>query len=246
MMRIGRPLAAGVALLALLAPLRAGGRENRTAESAAEVLRALGDIPARGIPRGLLHDASGVAVIPHAVKAGLLVDGRFGRGLVLVRRPDGTWSNPAFLTLEGGGVGLQVGVESTDLVLVFRTAGGLDRFLKGKGKLTLGGDVSVAAGLIGREAEAATDARLRAEILSYSRSRGLFAGASLEGARLVVDHRANDAFYGLRGCKVADVVNCTRGLAAVANLKHQLDRLDPRPAERRPAVLVVPPGPPRR
>ena len=129
-----------------------------------------------------MQDAAGVAVIPHVVKAGFVFDGRFGRGVVLARQPDGTWSNPIFLTLAGGGVGWQVGVESTDVILVFKTRESLDRLMGGKDKITLGADVAVAAGPVGRQAEAATDAQLKAEIFSYSRSRGLFLGAFAGGS----------------------------------------------------------------
>src|SRR5262249_32818483 len=204
MTRFRTPFGASLLLLTLAgAPLRAGSREVKTVESAAEVVRALSAIPFRGIPRALLHDAAGVAVIPHVLRAGLLIDGRFGRGVILLREPDGRWSDPLFITLAGGGVGGQVGVESTDLVLVFKTRGSLDRILRGRGKLTLGGDVAVAAGPVGREAEAATDGQLKAEIYSYSRSRGLFAGVSVEGAALLVDRDANQTFYGLRGGRPA-------------------------------------------
>jgi lipid-binding SYLF domain-containing protein len=142
------------------------------------------------------------------------------------------------LTIDGGGFGLEAGIESTDLVLVFKTAGSVDRMLKGR--LTLGTDVSVAAGPIGREAEIAGDGRLLPEIFSYSRSRGLFAGLALEGARLCVDGRAEESFYGLRGCRPEDVL-AGRGahVAAAENLKAELTRLTspPPPA---PPVLLVP------
>jgi lipid-binding SYLF domain-containing protein len=231
-------------LLALAAaPLRAGSRELKTLESAAEAVHGLASIPLNCIPQSLVQDAAGVAVIPHVLKAGFVIDGRFGRGVVLAREPGGRWSNPVFIALGGGGIGGQLGVESTDLVLVFKTKASLDRILRGKGKLTLGGDVSVAAGPLGREAAAATDGRLKAEIYTYSRSRGLFAGVSLEGAALVIDHRANEAFYGLRGCRPEDAL--ARRLAvvpALEALKAQLSWLAGPPPVPPPAVIV--PGPP--
>ena len=161
--------------------LRAADHEQATVAAASEVARALTAVPLKCIPPTLMHQAKGVAIIPHVVKAGFLVDRRFGRGVILARRPDGSWSDPVFITLSGGGLGVEAGFESTDLVLVFKTEGSLDHILKGKGTLTLGADVTVAAGPIGREAEAATDRLLKAEVFSYSRSRGLFAGLSLEG-----------------------------------------------------------------
>jgi lipid-binding SYLF domain-containing protein len=225
------PLATALLLALAANPLHAGGREMKTVEKAAQAVHALAEIPGRGIPRSLLHDAAGVAVLPHVVRAGLLLDGRFGHGVVLARQPDGRWSDPVFVTLAGGGLGGQAGVEETDLVLVFRTKQSLERALRGK--LTLGGDVTVAAGPVGREAEAAADRPLRAEVLSYSRSRGLFAGVSLEGAHLGIDHKGNEDFYRQRGCRPEDVL-ARRGasVAAVESLKEQL------------AWLATPPGPP--
>jgi lipid-binding SYLF domain-containing protein len=196
----------------------------------------------RCIPYSLMREAGGVAIFPGVVKAGFLIDGRFGRGVVLARQPNGSWSNPVFITLHGGGVGVQAGIESTDVVLVFRTAQSLDRFLKGKGKLTLGADIGIAAGPLGREAAAATDARLKAEIFSYSRSRGLFAGASLEGSALLVDHRANESFYSPHPAKVAAQEN-----AALEHVKSWLARLS---APYAPSTVIlgpatpVPPPPP--
>ena len=157
------------------AGLRAGQnpvphRELSTVASAVEVVQALSAIPLKCIPPSLMGDAKGVAIFPHVVKAGLVIDKRFGRGVLSVRQPDGSWSDPVFVTVDGGGIGLQAGVESTDLVLVFKSGRSLDRILKGKGKLTLGGDLSVAAGPIGREAEAATDGRFMADVFTYSRA----------------------------------------------------------------------------
>jgi lipid-binding SYLF domain-containing protein len=207
MNRCWKSCAAGLLLLSLLAaPLRADSREQDTILAATETVEALSTIPFRGIPPALLHDAVGVAVIPEVVKAGFVIGGRFGRGVVLVRQADGCWSNPIFVTLAGGSIGWQVGLQSTDVVLVFKTRASLDRILRGKGKITLGADVGVAAGPVGRQVEAATDAQLRAEIYSYSRSRGLFAGLSLEGAGLLVDFQANQAYYGVRGGHPADVL----------------------------------------
>jgi lipid-binding SYLF domain-containing protein len=142
-----------------------------------------------------MRDAQGVAIFPGVLKAGLMVGGRYGRGVLVLREPGGTWGKPVFITITGGGVGWQVGIQSTDLVLVFKTRTSLDRILKAQVKLTLGADVAVAAGPVGRQAEAATDAQLRAEIYSYSRSRGLFLGVSVEGAAIVADTSATEAYY---------------------------------------------------
>ncbi len=234
-------------LLLILSADAVRADELKTVETASETLRALADIPARCIPYALMREARGVAIIPGVVKAGFVIDGRFGRGVVVARQPDGCWSSPVFITMTGGGVGLQAGVESTDVVLVFRTTHSMDRFQRGKGQLNLGGDLSIAAGPIGREAEAGTDARLRAEIISYSRSRGLFAGASLQGAALLVDHRANDSFYGFHPADVA-----AHETAAIEHLKAELARLSTPPSPApvysmppagAPQVYVAPPGP---
>jgi lipid-binding SYLF domain-containing protein len=201
-------------------------KQINTAEASVEVIRELSDIPLKSIPPALLHEAKGVAIFPHMVKAGLLVDHRHGKGVVLVRMPDGSWSDPIFVTMEGTGIGLQAGVEATDLVLVFKNPASLDRILKGKGKLTLGSDISVAAGPIGREAERASDGHFKADVLSYSRSRGLFAGVSLEGSRVNVDAVTNEEFYGRRGCTIDDVLGhrCPSVPAAEA-LKYEMFRV---------------------
>ena len=115
-------------------------------------------------------------------------------GCISVKAPDGTWSNPAFISLTGGSIGFQAGVQSTDVVLVFRSQRGVDSIVHGK--FTLGADASVAAGPVGRNAQASTDAQLKAEILSYSRARGLFAGVALDGSVLSIDHDADQAVYG--------------------------------------------------
>lgn len=163
-------------------------------QNATRVLDEIMRSPDRAVPRRLLEDAYAIAVIPDVVKAGLLIGGRRGRGVVSVRTPEGTWSHPAFLTLTGGSIGFQAGVQSTDVILVFRSARGVDSIVNGK--FTLGADAAVAAGPVGRNAQASTDADLRAEIYSYSRSRGLFAGVALDGAVLSIDHRANQNSYG--------------------------------------------------
>ena len=178
---------------------RAGSPELATVESATEVVRSFSALPVTAIPPAMLRKATGVAIIPDLVKAGFLVGGRYGRGVVLPRLPDGSWGDPVFVTLAGGGFGLQAGVQSADVILVFETEKSLDRVLNGKGKVTLGGDIGIAAGPVGRQAEVATDGRLRAEIYSYSRSRGLFAGVSLEGAAIWPDAEANRDFYRERG-----------------------------------------------
>jgi lipid-binding SYLF domain-containing protein len=171
-----------------------------------EVLDGLAGMPEKGIPPAMLCDAYAVAIVPDIFKAGFIIGGRHGRGVVLVREPGGGWSNPVFLTVTGGSVGWQIGAQRTDLVLIFRTPKSVDRLLQGKGKFTLGADASIAAGPVGREAAAATDLQLKAEIYSYSRSRGLFAGVSLAGDAVLIDCAANERFYQIPGLATPDLV----------------------------------------
>jgi lipid-binding SYLF domain-containing protein len=195
-MKTFSPLVAfsALAVLALsCTPLWAGGRDVAIMEDATEVLDGLANLSMRGIPPALLADAQGLAIVPGLIKAGFVIGGRHGRGVLLTRGPDGAWGRPEFITLSGGSIGWQVGVQSTDVVLVFKTRRGLDRIRDGK--VTLGADVAVAAGPVGRHAEAGTDAYLQAEIYSYSRSRGLFAGLSLEGGVLLLDPTATAAYF---------------------------------------------------
>ena len=138
-----------------------------------------------------------MAVFPSTVKAGFFLGGQRGRGFIAGKDPDtGTWSAPAFMTLTGGSIGLQVGAQSADVVLLIQNRRGLRRLLDNQFKL--GGDASAVVGPIGRSLEASTDLQLTAEILSYSRTRGVFAGAALGGATFRADRDANERFYGTR------------------------------------------------
>jgi len=186
----------------------AGPEERSTVDGALEVLTDFTSAPEKRIPPKLLQDASAVVVAPDVLKGGFVVGARHGHGVLLVRQAGG-WSDPVFVTITGGSVGLQAGVSSTDLFLVIRNARSLDRVFQGAGKLALGADATVAAGPVGREASAATDAQLRAEILAYSRTRGLFGGLALDGDTIVVDHAANERFYGKKKVTVGMIVGGT-------------------------------------
>jgi lipid-binding SYLF domain-containing protein len=175
-------------------PATAATREEKRVGDAADVLDQLLRIPEKTIPPAMLSRAYAVAVIPDVVKVGFGVGARRGKGILVVRQDDNSWSNPAFITLTGGSVGWQLGAQSTDVILVFKTRKGVDNI--SNGKLTLGADASVAAGPVGRHTEVATDLQFEAEVVSYSRSRGLFAGVAFEGAGVTMDRRANAAFYG--------------------------------------------------
>jgi len=171
----------------------AGGKLDRRINTATEVLQQISAIPEQGIPPSLLANAYGVAVIPNVIKAGFMVGGSYGKGVLVVRRPDGRWSNPSFITLGAGSFGFQIGAQSSDIVLVFKTRRSVDDIARGK--LTLGGDAAVAAGPVGRYTKASTDLMLKAEIYSYSRTRGFFGGISLEGAWIGMDKKSNYVYY---------------------------------------------------
>ncbi len=172
----------------------AGPTEDARAQNAVRVLNEIQSIPESGIPDKLLDEARAIVVIPDTLKIGLVLGGRRGHGLMSVKTPDGTWSTPAFVKLTGGSIGFQAGVQSSDVVLVFRNDRSLESIVNGK--FTLGADAGVAAGPVGRNASASTDGQLKAEIWSWSRARGLFAGVALDGAMLQIDDDANIAVYG--------------------------------------------------
>ncbi len=189
-------LAGFAALLTISVPGAAVKEEEPGADrvaKAVQVLREMIDLPEEGLPSRILENCHGIAVIPGVIKAAYGFGGQYGRGLVVIRNEDGTWGNPAFISLIGGSLGWQIGVQKADIVLVFKTAKSIDNIATGK--VTLGADLSVAAGPVGRSAEASTDLDMEAEIYSYSRSKGLFAGISIKGASIQIDKDANKAFY---------------------------------------------------
>ncbi len=166
-------------------------RLNASADTLVDMMRA-GDA---GLPHDLLDRAKCVVVVPGMKKAGFIVGAKYGRGFAACRKAGGTtWSAPAAIQIEGGSVGFQIGASETDVILLVMNDGGMRHILSDK--FTLGGDAAVAAGPIGRSSSAQTDAMMNAEMLSYSRSRGLFAGISLEGATLSPDHDADRELYG--------------------------------------------------
>lgn len=189
-----RRLAFALAGLLAASAAIAGAREDVRAEDAVRVVRQIQSIPESGIPDRLLDEARGIVVVPDTIKAGFFLGGRRGLGLMSVKGTDGTWSNPVFVKLAGASIGLQAGVQSADVILVFRSDRGLESIVNGK--FTLGADAGVAAGPVGRNAAAATDGEFKAEIWSWSRARGLFAGVALDGAVLSIDNGANSSAYG--------------------------------------------------
>ena len=189
-----RRLALALALMVATSGAFAGDREDVRAGEAVRVVEQIQSIPESAIPDRLLDEAKAIVVVPDTIKAGFVFGGRRGLGLMSVKTADGTWSNPVFVKLAGASFGLQAGVQSADVILVFRSERGLDSIVNGK--VTLGADAGVAAGPVGRNAAAATDGQLKAEIWSWSRARGLFAGIALDGAVLSIDNGANRSTYG--------------------------------------------------
>lgn len=170
--------------------------------AAGEVLREITGIP-EGISPDLLANAYGIVVIPGTIKLGFFLGGQYGSGIAMMRAEDGTWSNPSYIYLAGGSFGLQFGAVSSDIILVFKTRKSIMGITKGN--FTLGADAAVAAGPVGRRAVAATDWQLKAEIYSYARSRGFFAGVSLDGSVLAIDRSANAKFYSSPGISAEEV-----------------------------------------
>ena len=167
--------------------------QDQTVQTASVILNEALSSPLYRIPAAMLEDCHGVAIVPNVIKGGFIVGARHGRGLLVVRDPDGSWHAPVFITLTGGNIGWQVGVQSSDIVLVFKTAQSVQGILSGK--LTIGGDAAAAAGPVGREAAAATDGNLKAEIYTYSRTRGLFAGISIDGSVIQIDQLSTGEYY---------------------------------------------------
>jgi len=171
-----------------------------------EALKELMALPPteQGMPASILRKCRGIAIFPGVIKAAYGIGGQFGKGIVLVKSEAGEWSDPAFVSLVGGSIGWQIGVQKADIILVFKTAKSIENIAEGK--ITLGADLSVAAGPVGRQAEASTDLDMEAEIYSYSKSKGLFAGVSLKGASIQADREANAAFYGRRDISANDIL----------------------------------------
>ena len=169
------------------------GKETERIHSSIAVLKEFSRMK-ESIPHDLIAEYKGIVIIPRLINAGLGIGGKRGKGVAMVRLDDGRWSDPVFVTLTGGSIGAQIGVQSVDLILVFRHKGALAKVKNGD--FTIGGDLSAAAGPVGRTTSANTDYKLEAEIYSYSRSRGLFAGISINGSSLAIDKEANHNFYG--------------------------------------------------
>jgi lipid-binding SYLF domain-containing protein len=205
-MRIRTTLFSALAGLALAVGATAGhaqAREEGRLLLASQVLEELRDSRDQAIPDRLLERAYGIAVIPDMTKIAFFAGGRRGDGILVYRDKDGRFTNPIFITMTGGSFGWQWGVQKTDIVLVFTTKKGVEGI--SGGKVTLGADASVAAGPVGRAASASTDMSFKAEVYSYSRNRGVFAGLAIDGTVISIDDDENEAFYKKHGITATDI-----------------------------------------
>jgi len=224
--KVSRAMVALVAVMTLSwAGAAMASEQDDTVKNATVVLDKIMEIPESAIPPSLLSNAYGIAIIPGVIKGAFIIGGRYGEGVLLVRGSGGGWSNPSFLSIGGGSFGWQIGGQSTDVVLVFKSPASIENIKKGK--FTLGADAAVAAGPVGRRVEGATDVMLKAEILSYSRSRGFFAGVSLEGSVLNILWEDNGSYYG-RNATVDDIFSGrVQGPASAAALRRTLEKYAP-------------------
>ena len=198
MKKLSTAAAAAVCLVLLLQALPRAQKDDNEAKRVRDAATIFGEIMGaddKAIPAAILGKATGIAIFPSTIKAGLVFGGVRGRGILSGRGANG-WSSPAFLTLTGGSFGLQIGGESADIILVINGDRGLQNLVSNQFKI--GTDAAIAAGPVGRDAQAATDIQLRAQILSYSRARGLFAGVTINGSTIRQDGDANERFYGKR------------------------------------------------
>jgi len=205
-------------LIAMVAGSIAFAKENKTAQrldDAATVISEIMDTPDKGIPQDLLDGAQCIIVVPGLKKGAFILGGKYGKGVVSCRKSGGTgWTAPASIRVEGGSVGLQIGGSESDVVLLVVNERGMQKLMESK--FTLGGEGEVAAGPVGRNATAQTDALMHAEILSWSRSRGIFAGISLQGATLRQDLDDNKELYG-KAYETKDILNGNVAVPAAAS-----------------------------
>jgi len=191
--------------------------------AAADVLREVMATPDKGIPKDLLDKAACAVIVPNMKKGAFIIGAKYGRGFILCRNKNGRgWSAPGGVKVEGGSVGFQIGGSETDVVMLLMNQGAIDKLLSSK--FTIGGDASVAAGPVGRTSSAKTDAQLHAELLSYSRARGLFAGVSLDGATLRPDDDANKDMYGRKMSNQEVVLGNVKPPRTAARLIAELNR----------------------
>ena len=214
--------AMGSAVFAADREIKVDDRLDASADTLADMMHAAD----KGIPQDLMNKARCVVVIPGMKKAGFIFGGKYGRGFAACRHAGGSgWSAPAAMRVEGGSVGFQIGGSETDVVLLVMNDGGMKHLLSDK--FTVGGEATAAAGPVGRDASAETDAMLNAEMLSYSRARGLFAGISLEGATLRPDEETNRELYGRSATNREILTGDFKTPASAEKFKHALNRESP-------------------
>src|SRR5262245_49470795 len=192
-----RLLTISAVAVALTAGLAGQGEEAKRIRDSIVVLSELIGAADKEIPKSVLQNAQGVAVFPSLLKGGFIIGGQRGHGVISARKgkTGGEWSSPAFLTITGGSFGMQIGGQAVDLVLIINNQRGLEQLVGNQFKI--GADASVAAGPVGRDAGVATDIQMRAQIYSYSRTRGVFAGITVNGSTISQDRDANERFYGI-------------------------------------------------
>jgi len=219
-------LAVTIVVAAALAPWGSIAADNDTTDrlaTATDVLNEIMAAPDQGMPQDLLDKSAWVVIIPEMKKAAFIIGAKYGRGFISCRRPSGKgWSAPAGVRVEGGSVGFQIGGSATDVVMLVMNQGAIKKLLSSK--FTIGADASAAAGPVGRTSAAETDAQLHAQLLTYSRTRGLFAGVSLQGATLRPDDDANVDMYGKKMSNQDIVLGNTKEPAAASGLIAALNK----------------------
>jgi len=247
MQRVAALLRASLALAFGSAGAHASSATDSRLEESRRVFESFSFLTEQSIPTWLLERAYGVVVIPSVIKGALIIGGRGGRGVMAVRNPDGSWSNPVFVTLAGANVGFQWGVQSTDLVLVLMSRKSVEGI--SGGKVTLGADASVAAGPVGRSAAAATDATLSAQVLAYARNEGIFAGVAIDGSVIAIDSKSNESAYGVSGILGSQILEGKAGTpppgatAFTASLTRATTGAAAAPANAEPAAPAPPAAP---
>lgn len=199
--------------LIVMASAKDAGKETERIQNSTKVLKTFTGMTGK-IPQELLKKTEGFVIIPKMINAGFVAGAKRGKGVAVVKLADGSWSNPVFITLTGGSFGLQIGVQSVDLVLVFKNRGVLTKVKDGD--FTIGGDISATAGPVGRSSTASTDHKFEAEVYSYSRSKGLFAGVTVNGANLGIDKSSNFNFYGT-GTTSQQIFETSKSSSATVN-----------------------------
>ncbi len=216
-----------LAILAMSGGLMYGADAPQRLDAAADVMTEIMAAPDKGIPQDLLEKSECIVIVPGLKKGAFIVGAKYGKGFMSCRKKSGVgWSAPASIRVEGGSFGFQIGGSETDVVLLVMNQGGVKKLLSSK--FTIGGDASAAAGPVGRTSSAATDAQMHAEILTYSRARGLFAGISLEGATLRPDDDWNKELYGKEMSNSDIVLGATKSPASAARLMSILNKYSSR------------------